>query len=60
MNQGRMWFFLRHAVAAQNGVELFLDTQAAQHGHGESMHFVAHDDPALALKIIENFMNGGI
>ena len=60
MNQGGMWFFLRRAVATQNRVELFLDTQTAQHGHGESMHFVAHDDPALASKVIENLMNARI
>src|SRR5262245_58921735 len=47
VNQGGMWFFLRRAVAAENRVKLFLDTQTAQYRYGESMHFVTHDNPTL-------------
>src|SRR5215510_1657830 len=34
MDQSRMGFFLRRTVTAQDGIELFLDTQTAQHGNG--------------------------
>ena len=55
-----MRFFLRRAVAAQNRIELLLDTQTAQYGNRESMHLVAYNHPPLASKVIENLVHAGI
>src|SRR5262249_19321916 len=60
MDQVGMRFFVRRTVAAQNGVKLFLNTQTAQHGNGQPMHLVAHDDHPFASKVVENLMNARI
>src|SRR3970040_542366 len=60
VQQRRMGLLFRDTVAAQNRVEVMLNSQTLDDSVGEAMHFIGDDDAALLTETVERAANAGI
>src|SRR3972149_2161196 len=60
VQQRRMGLLFRDTVAAQNRVELMLDSQSPDDSDGEAMHFIGDDNTALVAEAVERAAHAGI